>query len=283
MPTVSKPLSGLEQYRHFFQIAKRGGKKTSYDHAYFIGLDAEWVYRFGRNYLLCFQIVIFSECCSVNNLYLVFDGRRPDMAEIADKAIRAVNGGAIPDDHLRKKVLICLVAHNATAEFSILADRDKPHVTDAIALVRNSTITLNQPIPVTLPGYCQVDVRWCDTMLLAPASHRSLKKLSALLGKESEMKEIISQFHIENMDVYLREFPEKFIQYALKDTEVTLKLFFLLQESLNQLAFGKTKKLFITIGSAAVELFVRENAWNKEYRKKLKSARFADAMRLAGC
>lgn len=280
MPTVSKPLSGLEQYRHFFKIAKRRNKKTSYDHVYFVCLDAEWVYRFGRNYLLCFQIAIFSERCSVNNIYLVSEGHRPDMAEIADKAIRAVNGGVIPDDHLRRKVLICLVAHNATAEFSILADRDKPYVTDAITLVRNSTITLNKPIPITLPGYCQVDVKWFDTMLLAPASHRSLKKLSALLGKESEMKETISQFHIENMDVYLREYPDKFINYALKDTEVTLKLFFLLQESLNQLAFGKTKKLFITIGSAAVELFVRENEWNEEYGKNLRSARFADAMRL---
>lgn len=281
MPTVSKPLSGLEQYRHFFKIAKRRGKKSAFDHVYFISLDAEWVHRFIRNRLICFQLAVFSERCSVNNFYMVSEGRRPDMAEIADKAIRAANGGIIPDDHLRKKVLICLVAHNATAEFSILADRDEPHVTDAITLVRNSTITLNQPISVTLLGYCQVDVRWFDTMLLAPASHRSLKKLSALLGKESEMKETISQFHIENMDILLQEDPEKFINYALKDTEVTLKLFFLLQESLNQLAFGKTKKLFITIGSAAVELFVRENKWNKDYRKKLRSADFADAMRLA--
>lgn len=280
MPTISKPLTGLEQYQHFFDIAKRRNKKPSYDFVYFVSLDAEWVYRNPRNHLICYQIACCSKVNATNNFYLVPEGRRPDMAEIADKAIRAANGGVIPEDHLRKNVLICLVAHNATAEFSILADRDKPHVTDAITLVRNSTITLNQPISVTLPGYCQVDVRWSDTMLLAPASHRSLKKLSALLGKESEMKETISQFHIENMDILLEEDPEKFISYALKDTEVTLKLFFLLQESLNQLAFGKTKKLFITIGSAAVELFVRENEWNKEYRKRLKSARFADATRL---
>lgn len=269
-----------EQYKHFFALKKGQRGQRPFDYVYYTALDAEWVCRLGRNHLLSFQIASCSAERVSNDIYLVPEGRRPEMAEIATKAIAAVNGGIIPASHHGKRVLINLICHNSVAEYSILDDRDKPLITEAISTVRGSVITLNNTIKLTLPGYVMVEIRWFDTMLLAPAGFRGLKKLSSLLGKASEMKETISQFHIENMDIFMKTDFEGFKRYALKDTEVTLRLFFILQQSLNELAYrGKFKKLFITIASAAVASFVKENRWHKTYRKQLKLARLADAIR----
>ena len=71
-----------------------------------------------------------------------------------------------------------------------------------------------------------VDIHVYDTKLLAPATHQSLKKLSNLLGPEDEGKEDIPDEYIKNMHQYLWDYPEKYRTYALRDSEVTLKLFF---------------------------------------------------------
>ncbi|TLM69231.1 MAG: hypothetical protein FDZ69_00220 [Deltaproteobacteria bacterium] len=269
-----------EKYSLFFKLKKGQRGQRPFDYVYYTALDAEWVRRYERNHLLSFQIASCSAEMVSNDLYVVPAGRRPELAEIAAKAIAAVNGGSIPASHHGKRILLNLICHNSVAEYSILDDRDKPAITEAISTVRGSVITLNNTIKLTLPGYCLVEIRWLDTMLLAPAGFRGLKKLSSLLGKESEMKESISQFHIENMDIFMKTDFEGFKQYALKDSEVTLRLFFLLQQSLNELAYrGKFKKLFITIASAAVASFTKENSWHKAYRKQLKSTRLADAIR----
>ena len=276
------PIESLpEKYAHFFYFCRKNGRHGTYDRVYFAALDAEWTKRINKNHLLCFQLAACSDRRYENNLYMVPEGQRPDLQEIVDKLIRSVNDGVIPESHHRQKILICLACHNTTAEFSILNDRDKPHIFEAINLVHKSPVTLLTPIEITLPGYCQIEIRLFDTMLLAPATHRSLKKLSTLLGSEAEMKEEISQYHIENMDVYLHDYPEEFKRYALKDTEVTLKLFFLLQESLNKLAFkGKVKQLFITLANAAMKSFISENRWHTKYLKGLNSANYAEALQL---
>jgi len=75
----------------------------------------------------------------------------------------------------------------------------------------------------------------------------------------------------------LDKYPDKFAKYALKDTEVTLKLFFLLQQALNDLAYElaenkkvKRFKLYRTLASAGVESFTNNNGWFDDYRNELR-------------
>ncbi|QXE87390.1 hypothetical protein KP003_02985 [Geomonas nitrogeniifigens] len=271
-----------EKYSDLFRVAARRQRQKSYDIVYFGSLDAEW-YRDPvdekKNVLLSHQIAACSTAgVGANTIYFAREGARPDMKTIAEQLIRSVNGGEFPEDHHRKRTLICLSCHNTTAEGSILDDRDQQHIGDAIGLVHKLPVTLSHPVQVTLPGYSLVDIRLFDTMLLAPATHRSLKKLSSLLGSDGEMKLTISQRYLEDMRLLLQEDREGFVNYALKDTEATLKLFCLLQQSLNELAYkGRVRKLFITLANAAMSSFIHENEWHTKYLKKLNSARYTDA------
>jgi DNA-binding SARP family transcriptional activator len=82
------------------------------------------------------------------------------------------------------------------------------------------------------------------------------------------------------MRQFLKEHPAWFERYALRDTEVTLKIFVTLQEALNQLAYGETRQLFKTLAAAAVKGFLEENKWFKRYRRQLQDERFESAYRL---
>ncbi|EAT16966.1 hypothetical protein HTZ97_07305 [Desulfuromonas acetoxidans] len=267
-------------YARFFDVVEFHNKKPIYNFAYFAALDAEWVTRFHKNRPISTQVAVASRHSITNTIYYEPNGKAPTLPEIAERIILAANGGKFPESHRRAKIFINIVAHHSTAEMSILADRDVPYVTEAISLVRNSPIVLLAPISFTIKGDCEVHVRISDTILIAPATHRSLKNLSTLLGKKDALKEEISQHHIENMDIYLREDPQGFERYALKDSEVTLRLFFLLQDALNQLSTGRIERLYVTIGSAAVHAFLKKNSWVKKHLKKLQSNEFTDAIRL---
>lgn len=267
-------------YEWFFDVAQKRPRHPGYDFAYFAAFDAEWVQRLNRNHLISTQLAVASRHSVTNAIQYAPGGERPTLYQIAERVIRDAHGGLFPETHHRKRIVIYLVAHHCTAEMSILDDNDKPYVTEAISLVRKSPVTLLDPVSITLPGNCEVDIFIRDTILIAPATHRSLKKLSTLLGDEGSMKESISSYYIENMDVYLKEYPERFERYALKDTEVTLRLFFLLQDALNRLSTGKIQKIYVTIGSAAVNAFWKKNRWVRKYLKKLRSRGFSDAMRL---
>jgi hypothetical protein len=97
-------------------------------------------------------------------------------------------------------------------------------------------------------------------MLLAPGSHQSLKALSSLVLIDSERKKDLTQREIENMDRLLYQDPIRFRKYALRDTEVTLKVFMVMQSLLNELTFGGFKKYFKTLGSASVTALLEHYA-----------------------
>ena len=118
--------------------------------------------------------------------------------------------------------------------------------------MRNSPITDGHPIKIVVADTFSVDVQIYDTMLLSPATHKSLKKLSSLLGDKGQEKETITQFYIEHMNLYLQDHPDKYRSYALKDTEVTLRLFFSLQESLNALVGGNKFELYKSLKASVV-------------------------------
>ena len=196
-------------------------------------------------------------------------GKRLSLPEIVELGIRSVckEEDAL-EQLLKKKVQVILISHNITAEWSVLADRDESYITRRLALVRKSPITDGNNIKITINPRLPVGVKFFDTMLLAPASHRSLKKLSVLLGSDDKEKEEISHYYIANMDQYLRDEPELFEKYALKDSEITLALFFVIQTAINKLS-KQSFRLFRTLASAGVGSFLEENEWFKKYRKDL--------------
>ena len=267
-------------YAPFFDLANLSKKGPKYAASYFAAFDAEWTFKVKDNRLISTQLAVASRQSVTNTIYYEPDGKEPTLPEIARRIILDANGGVFPESHHRAKIYITLIAHHSCAEMSILADRDKPYVTKAISLVRNSPVVLLEPITFVIEDDCEIHLKIMDTILIAPATHRSLKALSTLLGKKEALKEEISQFHIENMDIYLREDPEGFERYALKDTEATLRLFFLLQSSLNLLSTGKIDQLYVTIGSAAVNAFLKKNSWAKKHRKTLNSKSFSEPLKL---
>lgn len=261
-----------DRYPQFFDLLERSSKaeeKKNVSHiGYFIGIDAEWYESEGRNVVLSYQIATCSRNQAKNIIKYVPHGKRLQLAEIIELGIRSIHDGDLPEVSPGGKVRVVLVAHNFAAEWSVLADRDADYITKRLSLIRKTPITDGHAIKLKL-GNNPLEVKIFDTMLLAPASHRSLAKLSSLLGKNYEEKVSIKQRQIEHMDRYLREDPDGFEKYALRDSEICLKLFFLLQKSLNELAFGPEcfKKLFRTLASAGVSSFISSpgNEWFKEY------------------
>ena len=265
-------------YKPFFDLFETVPKpEFRFDRVYYMAIDAEWYESRGRNVVLSYQLATVSRTSSANFIKYVPPSKRLTLSELIGMGIASVNGGSIPEDHQRGKNLVILVSHNVAAEWSVLADRDEPHITKKLTLIRKSPVTGSDPIQITIAKKHPVSIKVFDTMLLAPASHQSLKKLSSLIGDKEEEKRQVSQFHIENMNIFLRDQPEEFERYALKDTEVTLKLFFLLQQSLNELVYrdqsgrwnGEIVKLYRTLASAGVEGFLSKNPSFVVYREHL--------------
>lgn len=259
-----------EDYSPFFADAVK--KKD--DRVIFMAIDAEWHVVGSRNVVLSYQIATASQAGTNNIIKYMEHGQRLKLAEIVELGIRSVTPSDVFETFRGGKTRVVLVSHNFAAEWSVLADRDEPYITKRLSIVRKSPITDGHSIKLVLNKAIPVDVQFFDTMLLAPASHKALKKLSALLGSKDQEKETITQFYIEHMDLYLRDHPEKFRKYALKDTEITLRLFFLLQQALNDLVSGKFR-LYRTLASAGVRAFLENNDWFKDYHKILRGAKYA--------
>lgn len=271
-----------KEYRDFFDLMKvnQKGRKV-YDEVFFASLDAEWHELHKRNNVLSYQIATVAPMEANNIILYMRPGQRRKLIELIEVGIASVHGGQLPPFKPKRKILMILVAHNFTAEWSVLADRDAPYITKNLMVIRKTPVTSHRPIKLNLSDSTPVDVRFLDTMHLAPAGYKSLQALSTLLGDHSLEKDDIPQFYKENMHIFLREHPDWYERYALRDTEVTIRLFFLLQRSINLLAFGEMRQLFRTLGAASVAGFLEANPWFTDYRKALRRPYFWDAMRLA--
>lgn len=106
-----------------------------------------------------------------------------------------------------------LIGHNTPADLSLLKDFEtfKPE----LDLVNKSFITLGKGF-----RYGKYNVVIRDTMLLAPAPQKKL----ANIGKLYHFEKIeLSEFEITNMDILLKTNPNKYKEYAMKDSLITLK------------------------------------------------------------
>ena len=278
------------QFRDCFLCGPRGNQM--YDAVVQVAIDTEWYPHGDRNCILCYQYAAVFEDRAVNRIVYMRPGERLTLPDLIERALASLHGGEVPTDFRSKypRVLVVLIAHNFVAEWSALKDRDEKYIVDRLKPIRKCPVTGIDPIEFFSPVLGNVFVHVYDTMLLAPVGFQSLDKLASLLvdeslnGDEDEIeiagKIEISQFYKENMNVFLADDPEGFEKYALRDTELTLKLFVYLQESLNNLAYGKIKRVFKTLASAAVKGFQVKHPKFKKYRQALQEDAFKDAYRL---
>lgn len=227
------------KYRDFFSIYE--SQKWSlkpHDRAYFMALDAEWYESGGQNVVISYQIATASNTSANNIIRYVAPDERLTLAEIVELGIRSVNGGRIPPNKPKKCPIVILVAHHVTAEWSVLADRKEPYITRSLTAIRKSPVTGTSLISLDVEG-SPVHVRIFDTRIVAPIDYQSLAKLSTLLGSDNDLKISIEHYYKKRMNLYQRKHPDKYEEYALQDSLVTLKLFFLLQKYLIELAYGK--------------------------------------------
>lgn len=149
---------------------------------------------------------------------------------------------------------VIYVAHFFTAEWAMFKDRNELYM--KFEFIRKTLVTTNRPLKTTIKDEdgelvnLWVDVR--DTMLLLPEGYKSLDKASSFI--EGYEKIDLSDEVKSNMYQFLQDEPKKFEEYAIRDAEVTLKLFVKLQYLLNKI--NKTEeKLFSTLASATTNDF----------------------------
>lgn len=263
-----------EDFENFFDLLAAPPRPLRpYDNVYFMAYDAEWYQSGEQNCVLSYQIATVSRSCSQNIIEFVPPGKRLKLAEIVNFGVGSVNGGSIPADHATARNLVVLISHSSVAEWSVLADRDQPYITSRLTAIRKSPVTSIKPIEVVLGRYeCLCDVQMYDTRLIAPMDFQSLKKLSTLLGSEDEMKIELGLHHIKRMNRLIQIDYPLYEKYALQDSVITLKLFFLLQQKLMELAGHE--KLYRTLASSAVKGFEKRAANFEEYQNTLKKSNF---------
>jgi hypothetical protein len=265
-----------EEYPEFFEkIAHTESTITAggypQDHIFYMAIDAEWYAECNKNIVLSYQIATSSADNTKNIIEYMRPKKRLKLGEIIELGLKSVTTVESFKELRKKKNLVILISHNVTAEWSVLADRNNPEIIKKLSQVRQSPITGRSPIKISINKEIPVDVLIFDTMLLAPASHKSLKKLSTLIGSEEGMKDDVTHHYITNMNLYLRDHPEKFEKYALKDSAITLKLFFIIQQILNDLVDeNEIIKFYRTLASAAVRSFQNNNPYFHNYTIALK-------------
>jgi len=275
-------LEGLRlDNQDFFKVADAmGGSKKPYDVSIIVGFDSEYCPDEAdsrKNRLLSVQLAYSTPWESGRLLLLFSEGKRPTFRQLAKEVIRALT---FPEGVKASRIHLILIAHNAVAEWAHMADRADKDVMKRLALIRKTVLTAH-PLQYRVSAQSKVFITLYDTMLLAPESRKKLEKLARLLGDRAPRKISIPRRYIKRMDLLLKHYRDLFVRYAMRDADLCLALFFVLQRQTNMLVFGKMQKFFRTLASPTVEMFLLQNPWFASYRKVLQSAGFASAMELA--
>ncbi|MEA3513805.1 MAG: hypothetical protein U9R37_09410, partial [Campylobacterota bacterium] len=252
-----------EYWSNYYKKSDHIGKNQ--ENTFFISLDTEYtqVAKY-KNICLSYQVSVLRCVDSEYEEYFfdIKDDNRLTLEEIIDKSL-ALYSESLDDEN---PIKINLIAHNSVAEFAMLKDRGR-YIKDV--LIVRKTLTTKRAIKIN-----NYRVELYDSMLIAPAGYFSLKKLATVLGDEKMMKEDITQFHLENMDIYKKNNLDAFKKYAMQDSRVTLAVWLLLQKQFNELVFdikGEKRQSFEHVKSFLTnELDMKRNTDEETaYRKVL--------------
>jgi len=227
----------------------------------FIAMDTEYQSNYTANVNLCLSYQYAA--------YSLFDGKYksgifyPDINEqqrytIGEFTHKVLDAMGLPIKMLKDWTII-YISHFFTAEWAMFKDRKELYM--KFDYIRKTMITGRYPLRTTIldndGNKIELSSYFRDTMLLLPDGYKSLEKASTFIdGYEKvdigENKAQMYQFMVDN--------PELFEKYAIRDAEVTLRLFIKLQYMLNTIN-GSKGKLFSTLASATTNDF-------KQFSKK---------------
>lgn len=234
-----------------------------------LALDTEYQTNFTSNTNLCLSYQY--SCYDVQSgklrngiFYMDINKKqRLTLGEFTHKVLKAMD---IKPSSLEGYRII-YVAHFFTAEWAMFKDRLDLYM--KFEYIRKTLITTNRPLKTTIKAENNttvnllVDVR--DTMLLLPDGYKSLEKASTFVDGDGKID--LSDEIKSNMYQFLLDEPDKFEEYAIRDAEVTLKLFIKLQYLLNKINDTK-HNLFSTLASATT------NDFKKFSRSKFNGIKF---------
>jgi hypothetical protein len=218
------------------------------------GLDAEWVSESaGVNLILSYQFSVLNADSGNRADIIVYSkgGKRITLEEGLTRAmLKACKKGVI--DKVPGRFIIA--AHFTRADLTTFANFGL--IKRSVGAVRKSYATTERPLSVKLAtskGAINCSATVVDTMMLSSAG-TSLEKLGKLLGFHKV--ELPYGYSKNRMDLFLRDHPEKFEEYALRDAVIpalwVAKVYGLLLDKLG------IKKKVITLGGAGVELMKLE-------------------------
>ena len=222
-----------------------------------VGFDSEWTFlKSSHNHVLSWQFVLLNtETGRMTKLIIYAKDARKSRRITLDYGLSKVIHRA-----RREKVIrtiprsICLAGHFLRADISTLKDyADLRRQTEAI---RKTYATSKIPVreSISAPeGTIDINVRFVDTTLLC-ATGTALSKLGEDLGvPKVELPEGYSK---DRMDIFLKERPGEYEQYALTDATIPALWVARFREILADNL--EITKPVITLGAASVERVRKE-------------------------
>lgn len=176
---------------------------------------------------------------------------------VAPALAMGVGAGVIPADP-KGGYQVIFVAHFTAADFPALRDFEQlsQHRKRYFHAIRKTYVTLDRPLKrtVRIPGIghrVPVSVRMSDTILWAPATHRSIAALGDAIGLP---KITLPKGAISNMRGLAASDPELFRDYAIRDAEVAAQYAHRFLKSC-ETTFGLGPRVPVTASGAGVRFF----------------------------
>lgn len=221
-----------------------------------IALDTEYQSNYTANTNLCLSYQYASydlQTCKYKSgiFYMnINTNERLTLGEFTHKVLKDMD---IKPSAL-KDYMIIYISHFFTAEWAMFKDKLKLYM--KFEYIRKTLVTTNNLLETTIKDENGEIVKlWVavrDTMLLLPDGYKSLDKASSFVDGEGKID--LSDEIKSNMYQFLQDEPKLFEEYAIRDAEVTLKLFIKLQYLLNKIN-GTDCSIFTTLSSATTNDF----------------------------
>mgnify|MGYP001057668992 CR=1 FL=1 len=221
-----------------------------------------------------YKVLSYQVHCSV------YDSSQPDAREwsgicypndgdqrlgLADILIFAFSEGIKSGAVKKIPSTVYIAGHFTRADFPALADFQ--NLSELISSVRSTFLSIDGHIPLNIQfsdeETIELKVVLRDTMLLTPATSKSLKALGDLVGLEKVSLDPNSEkalFYKSNMDKLLEDHPERFEKYAINDAIICVRYLEQLIDQCEEILGAK--KVPATLTSIGVDLLMQ--SWKND-------------------